>query len=442
MNPTLLTKLLGSIAADNLVVFCGAGLSMAAPSKVPSARTVADTTSQKYVSVTGATLPAGANADLEILSDFSLGRGELRKLMLKRLIEWHPFVRDPNPGHFAVADFLGAKIIQFGISTNFDVLVEQAAENLGESKFDAALDGNDAAQVRPHQPFLKIHGCCRLEVDETLWCKQQLLEPKISARITASKAWLQTQLRGKDLLFVGFWSDWDYLNHVIEDCVVRTDPALVVLIDPMDAAGLQAKAPKLWAWANNGRCQFYHERASGADFLDELRKEYSIKLLEQLLAASAAVFTAQTGNPPPAFSFDRSKTSTDFYSMRRDFEGVPGNRIARDKRHSPHSGLLGAIHLRLLAKGATLSEPRFLLAGDRIRLVQGAGRVLSLVKKDFASEPPPSPPDQIVICAGADDDGGVPSHIVRGASTASVVRPTGGGANWITGQMAQTTLGI
>src|SRR5690242_18160559 len=115
MDATLLTKLLGSIAADNLVVFCGAGLSMASPSKVPSARAVADQTAKKYVLQAGVTLPTGADSDLEILSSFALGRGELRKLMLRKLVEWHPFLRDPNAGHFAVADFLGAKILQFGI---------------------------------------------------------------------------------------------------------------------------------------------------------------------------------------------------------------------------------------------------------------------------------------------------------------------------------------
>ncbi len=39
---------------------------------------LAEQTAAKYIAQTGATLPAGADSDLEILSDFSLGRHELR----------------------------------------------------------------------------------------------------------------------------------------------------------------------------------------------------------------------------------------------------------------------------------------------------------------------------------------------------------------------------
>ncbi len=207
MDANLLTKLLASIAADNLLVFCGAGLSMAHPSSVPSARTLAADAAQSYELETGVTLPTGATNDLEILSAFAHSRGELRKLLLQKFIRWQPFVRHPNRGHYALADFLGARIIQFGISTNFDVLIESAAEALGEPQFEAALDGGEAARPLPHHPLLKIHGCCRRDKVQTLWCQQQLNEEPIKARIASSKAWLQAQLNAKDLIF-GFLSDF------------------------------------------------------------------------------------------------------------------------------------------------------------------------------------------------------------------------------------------
>jgi len=436
MHADLITKLLASIAADNLVAFCGAGLSMASPSSVPSARTVAAETSEQYKLQTGVALPANAPTDLEVLSSFALARGDLRKLILQKLIRWQPFIRNPNDGHFALADFLGAQIIEFGISTNFDTLIELAAENLGEPLFEAALDGIEAGKALSHHPLLKIHGCCRRDKDQTLWCRQQLDETTIKNRVSASKTWLQGQLKSKDLLFVGFWSDWDYLNHVIEDCIGATEPSLVVLVDPMDAAGLATKAPNLWAWANSGKFQFHHARASGAEFLDELRKEFSIKFLEQLLAQSSKTFTALTGKAVPAITFDKSKSSADFYALRRDYGGVPGNQIVRDKRPPNTSSQVGAMHLRLIAKGAKLDEPRFVLDGNRIRIVQGAGQVLSLVQSSFSQETPPPLPDQIVICAGAADDGGVPAHLLRSGTTPSIVRSPAGGARWVTNEIA------
>ena len=443
MDPVLLTKLLGSIASDNLVVFCGAGLSMAKPSELPSARAVANNVAAKYCSVTAAVLPANADSDLEVLASFALSRGELRKLMLQKLVEWYKFTRKPNAGHFAVADFLGARIVEFAISTNFDTLIEVAAEDLGEPLFEAALDGKEASRASPHHPLLKIHGCCRRNKEETLWCREQLLTPPLKDRIESSKIWLNAQLRGRDVLFIGFWTDWDYLNSVIEDCIRSSEPALVVLVDPLDSSALQCKAPELWNWANSGRFQFHHERISGADFLDELRKEFSILFLEQLLAEARPTFCALTGSSSsPPFSFDRTKTSADFYSLRRDYTGISSTNIVREKIPSALCAQVGAMHLRLISKGAVLEIPRFVLSGKRIRLVQGAGQVLSLVKNRFAEESAPPIADEVVICAGAADDGGVPAHLVRGAASPSIVRSSGLSAKWLTSEMAVAELGI
>jgi hypothetical protein len=41
MEPDLLASLLGSIEMNRLVIFCGAGLSLAAPSTVPTATALA-----------------------------------------------------------------------------------------------------------------------------------------------------------------------------------------------------------------------------------------------------------------------------------------------------------------------------------------------------------------------------------------------------------------
>ena len=58
MTPETITRLLASMNAGRLLVVCGAGLSMAPPSSLPSARTVAERCFDKY------RLEADPNCDL------------------------------------------------------------------------------------------------------------------------------------------------------------------------------------------------------------------------------------------------------------------------------------------------------------------------------------------------------------------------------------------
>ena len=64
----------------------------------------------------------------------------------------------------------------------------------------------------------KIHGCCVKERVNTIWCNQQLTaDPTIRARIERYKTWLLASLPNKDLLIIGFWTDWKYLNDVLNE---------------------------------------------------------------------------------------------------------------------------------------------------------------------------------------------------------------------------------
>src|ERR1051325_10124263 len=120
MDDHLASLLLGSIAADNLVVFAGAGLSMAAPSSVPSARQLATDCFAKYEKAIGTSLPPNTRDDLEAQCKFALDRGELQKLFLDRLVDWRPFFGNPNKGHKTLADLLATRALRSGVTTNVD----------------------------------------------------------------------------------------------------------------------------------------------------------------------------------------------------------------------------------------------------------------------------------------------------------------------------------
>src|SRR5581483_288517 len=172
MDAALLNRLVASIQQGRVVVFCGAGLSMSAPSEVPSAAKLTQQIIEEYNSRGLPPLPAAALTNLETLSHH-LFVGGYQSIFVRDLVKWRPFRRNPNVSHSAVADFLTAGAARFGATTNYDELVELAAMELGEDSFEAAVDANGANLNHGHRTYLKLHGCVR-DKDHTLWCHDQL----------------------------------------------------------------------------------------------------------------------------------------------------------------------------------------------------------------------------------------------------------------------------
>lgn len=438
MDSELLNRLIVSFQQRRLVLFCGAGLSMAAPSGVPAAAALTQQVMDEYRRRALPALSPTTTSNLETLADH-LFAGGLQSLFVRDLVAWRPFRRNPNIGHRAVGDFLTSGAVPFVATTNFDELVELSAMELGEDSFKASLTSDEANVNHGHQPLLKIHGCVR-DVDHTLWCRRQLdgappVSPAnitVRARLASAQQWLRANLPEKDLVFLGFWSDWSYLNSVLSESVHSVHAPFVVLVDPQSDAVLSAKAPELWTWAN-GSGEFIHVPEKGEDFLTELRTGFSKNLLERVLQSATAGFQlVKSGVPVPPVSFDGIAVD-DLYAVRRDVGGVSSLRIAKYFNPDPSMDAVGRAHLLLRHAGATMSGPRFISSDlKRIRVVNGKTKLISQIRQEFSEEPPlpATLGDDIVICAGASEDGGVPSHIVRGSTTATVVR-SGTSARWI-----------
>jgi len=431
MDNTLAARLLESIESDRLAILCGAGLSMVAPSSIPRARKIADESAEKYHTITGDTALESIRTDIEAIATFFYDRGTFASTFINKLIPWADFWVKPNCGHQTIADFLICNVFDFGVTTNLDTLIEDAARTFGEKDFRSAIDGLEANTVRRHKTLLKIHGCHYRDKENTLWCQRQLGSNPLQARIQSSTEWLRGHLIERDLLILGFWTDWDYLNSVLSGCISQTQPRLVVLIDPQDNSSLQSKAPELWNWANNDNFQFYHEPESGHLFLDELRKRYSVRFLNRLLSNSMPTYERRTTMPISVSSEEYSHlTSEDLYSLRRDCCGVTSLGAVSEKRPDTTMEMLGVIILILFSKGAISEGPFHILSGTKFRVINTAGKSMSQVKLTFANEPPPPIAADVVICVGAYDDGDVPIDVVRGAGTGTVVRP-GLAGDWL-----------
>ena len=263
---------------------------MSPPTGVPSAAELARTCGERYSQATQTHLQDEVRLDLERLVDYFLELDRFREFL--DFVPWETFSRNPNRGHSAIADFLCCGALTFAATTNFDTHIEDAAFELGERNFRSALDGVEAAELADrHRPLLKLHGCHRRDSSNTLWAQSQI-DPngEIQTRLARSATWLTGQLVGRDLVIVGFWTDWDYLNNVLSRALQDSTPRTVVVVDPADRQVLQQKAPELWDWAN--RHNFRHVPEPADAFLDELRIVFSRGFVKRAIAGGIPHFAA------------------------------------------------------------------------------------------------------------------------------------------------------
>lgn len=439
MDPQVKSRLLASMLAGRLVIVCGAGLSMAAPSSLPPAWRVAQDCFDYYQNNVDPNIDPAMRHDLEALALHFADLGTLQSVFIQVLVPWGDFVKPPNAGHAAVADFLVTKAAAAALSANYDMLIEQCAIANGFD-FQNALDGDEATLRSYTQgPLLKFHGCANRDRPATVWTASQLDVPPISQRIALSKTWMAANLRQKDLLVVGFWSDWDYLNALLETVLDGLAPMSVTLVDPSPIAALEEKAPALWTLAHGEGVTFSHVQESGAAVLDELRQGFSVNYLRGMLAAGRTAFEQSSGAPcDPAWLAVETYDSETLYHLRRDAEGVPAGRPAT--RAKPEQcEVLGAFHLLLRSAGAIQTPEGYLHAGRSVRVVNGAGAVLSQLRGRFAEAPAIARSD-VVIAPGA-TDWAMPNNVVREGRPGDFVRPAPAN-NWYDLERGRAELGL
>lgn len=439
MTPEIRAQLLASMHANRLVVVCGAGLSMAAPSSLPSAWRVAESCFDNYKMNVDPGVDPSLRHDLEALAQHFADTNTLQSVFIERLVPWSQFVRPPNAGHAAIADFLTTKSAIAALSANYDTLIERCAVDNGFD-FQASLDGVEATvRAATQGPLLKFHGCAIKDRPATVWAPTQLNEPPIADRIERSKEWMAANLRQKDLLVVGFWSDWDYLNEILDNVLGDIAPLSVTVFDPAPVNDLEEKAPFLWGIANGEGVNFLHVQQSGAEALDELRNAFSAKFLRLVLASGRETYEEVSGQAFENALLEMEEFNSEIlYGLRRDAEGVPIGQPAT--LSSPlNCEILGAFHLLLRKAGAIQTALGYDLNGRSIRVINGSGVALSKLKARFTEAPSLETAD-IVAAPGATDYA-LPANVVREGKAGDIVRPAPSG-RWLDFERARAELGI
>jgi hypothetical protein len=290
--------------------------------------------------------------------------------------------------------------------------------------------------------LLKIHGCMNRDRNMTLWCHDQIQGARknagMEAQLTLWKTWLKGRLLGKDLVFVGFWSDWAHLNDILGSVLDGVQPRLVYLVDPAPLDVMRAKAPGLWSLTTGDGVIFRHLQASGAEFLDELRKILSVSFFERLFSDSVRTYHSYVGiGTAPRMRLPDSLNTEQLYDLRRDTTGVAPEAVVREKGPLPTMQTTGAIHLMVQERGAAFDGVRYKrLDNSIVRVVNGTGQVMSLVQEKFSKDQPQSVAKEFVVC-DARSDGNVPANVIRGVRPSTILR-AGNSSEWLTQEEART----
>lgn len=433
-NQDAIALALDGILNNRLVLIAGAGLSMAAPSNLPNAAEIAAAAKVEYDARYGgmmSALPAG----IEDQAEFFFQKGELG-VYLNEFVDTDVFAARPNPGHMAVADLLLSRGLQAAVTTNVDVLVETAGQSLLGQVF-TGIDGTAvAAPPGGAAPMLKIHGCWVQERKNTVWAPGQLTAPPVVGRIASSKTWLQNALLDKDLLIVGYSTDWDYLNQVIAQTLGAVAPASVLVVDPSTTVAFEAKAPDLAALAGRATKGALHLQASGSDFLDELRLNFSKVFIRRAIAKGAAAYELAAGHSPTAANLESPDLDNEIlWQVRRDLLGCKPGKPARQAM--PHDEpAVGLTLLQIREAGGTADGSYWTVGGRVVRVIRGSGSFLHALEAEYRWDMPPIAAPDVVVAVGADDVG-LPADLAR-RPDGSIAR--GAGPSWMTRATFEATL--
>jgi hypothetical protein len=93
MEPEVQARLLASMDARRLVVVCGAGLSMAPPSCLPSAKEIAEACFDEYRIIIDPHIDPNLRGNLEELAEHFAAQETLESVFIEKLVPWNKFVQ-------------------------------------------------------------------------------------------------------------------------------------------------------------------------------------------------------------------------------------------------------------------------------------------------------------------------------------------------------------
>lgn len=300
----------------------------------------------KYQSI--AALPPNLRDDVGLLSGHFLATNQFENVFIGSLVPWNDLVGEPNSGHAAVADFLISRAAIAALSGNFDPLIETWA--CGQKiAMRGALTAQEAVEFSESAPLLKFHGCLVRMREHTFWTQGQLARDPVKKHIESCSDWMRVNLPGKDLLMIGFWTDWGYLNDVLASAMATKPFGSVTVVDPLSSSALKAKAPVLWTRLTGSGARFDHVQGSGGEALEELRVSFSETWAKRFYDLGKSLFQASGGTYSASTVQQHTEIGVEaLYNLRRDVEGKPYSRAAQKREPPPETEQAAFFHLLLI----------------------------------------------------------------------------------------------
>ncbi len=254
--------------AARLVIYAGAGLSVAAPACGPKGAEVTERLRPFVAEILGVPVSEIVEQDLESLA----GRIEVEKphrlTDLKVRAANHPAFLDmvPNYGHLAFALLIREGAAK-GVTVNWDRGIENAGLRL-EVEIEGVASALDRQRLGRQLPLYKVHGCAKRPetVDIT---RAEVDKPQNWARAEVAQA-----LAGDMVVFVGLGTVGLYVSEPIAElpAIWATEGVSIRVVDPYGLS--EAWNAALVQHANDS------EITMGSDeFLDELLRAIVIEAL-------------------------------------------------------------------------------------------------------------------------------------------------------------------
>jgi hypothetical protein len=241
-----------------LVLYTGAGLSLAEPAAGPRSWQVADRMRPVVAELVGVEEEVLAGDDLEHLAA-RVAEQAADKLseLRRRAADAAPFcAMEPNYGHEAVALVMREGLVK-AVTVNWDLGIETAGLRL-DIQIAGVSTPLERAKLGPQLPLYKVHGCASRP--ETL----RITREEIDEPMKWVRAEVQQALAGGTVIFIGLGTVGAYVSEPFDELAPlwRAVGATLRVVDP--------ELSDAWASALADEADGVYVDADAAEFLDDL----------------------------------------------------------------------------------------------------------------------------------------------------------------------------
>lgn len=265
-----------------LVVYTGAGLSLAEPAAGPRGSELADRLRPVVAQILGVDEIDLGDDDLEHLASRVAGQAPDKMAELRRrAADSAPFcAMEPNYGHEAVALLMREGLVK-AVTVNWDLGIETAGRRL-EIQIAGVATPLERAVLGQQLPLYKVHGCASRP--QTL----KVTREEVDEPMKWARAEVQHALVGGTVVFIGLGTVGAYVSEPFDELVPlwRAAGASVRVVD--------LELSNAWSEALGEEASSVYLSADAAEFFDDLLRAVARESLDQAMQRVRGILDERT----------------------------------------------------------------------------------------------------------------------------------------------------